>query len=93
MPTIKRALQKLLKTYESKDFPVHLTPCLGAETHGLKFRSEATQPMCLRPSEPASDYSSLLCDFVKITLDCLLVLLKAEFIRTATIERFVIDQP
>ena len=25
------------------------------------IRSEATQPMCLRPSEPASDYSSLLC--------------------------------
>ena len=37
-----------------------LTPCLGAETHGLKFRSEATQPMCLRPSESASDYSRLL---------------------------------
>ena len=38
----------------------HITPCLGAQTHGLKFRSEATQPMCLRPSEPASDYSRLL---------------------------------
>ena len=66
---------------------------LRGENTWAKIRSEATQPMCLRPSEPASDYSSLLCDFVKITLDCLLVLLKAEFIRTATIERFVIDQP
>ena len=38
----------------------HITLSLGAETHGLKFRSEATQFMCLHPSEPASDYSSLL---------------------------------
>lgn len=33
MPTIKRALQKLLKTYESKDFPVHLTVYSSPNRH------------------------------------------------------------
>ena len=70
----------------------HTNTLLRGGNTWSKIRSEATQPMCLRPSEPASDYSSLLCDFAKKTLNCLLVLLRVKLIRAATIQRIMIDQ-